>query len=84
MKLRSIFFFITLSAFVLNAQDPNLVLKEVRLKLEKVADYSAQVHIHANIPMIKIDDVNAKVYYKQPNLFKVESKGIAILPMPKL
>ena len=82
MKLRSIFFlvFTAISALVLRAQDPNLLLKEVRLKLEKVADYSAQVHIHANIPMIKIDDVNAKVYYKQPNLFKVESKGIAILP----
>jgi hypothetical protein len=62
------------------AQDPNALLKEVRLKLEKVTDYSAQVHIHADIPMIKIDDVNAKVYFKQPNLFKVESKGIAILP----
>lgn len=82
MKLRSIFFlvFTAISALVVSAQDPNLLLKEVRLKLEKVADYSAQVHIHANIPMIKIDDVNAKVYYKQPNLFKVESKGIAILP----
>lgn len=82
MKLRSILFlvFVAFAAPVLRAQDPNLLLKEVRLKLEKVADYSAQVHIHANIPMIKIDDVNAKVYYKQPNLFKVESKGIAILP----
>jgi hypothetical protein len=80
MKLRSILFFTAISAFALRAQDPNLILKEVRLKLEKVADYSAQVHIHANIPMIKIDDVKAKVYYKQPNFFKVESKGIAILP----
>jgi flagellar biosynthesis/type III secretory pathway protein FliH len=34
------------------AQDPNALLKEVRLKLEKVTDYSAQVHIHADIPMI--------------------------------
>ncbi|MFM6945586.1 MAG: LolA family protein [Flavobacteriales bacterium] len=82
MKLLPLFLGILIvssTAFV-RAQDPNLLLKEVRLKLEKVSDYSAQVHIHANIPMIKIDDVNAKVYFKQPNLFKVESKGIAILP----
>ncbi|MFM8596559.1 MAG: LolA family protein [Flavobacteriales bacterium] len=82
MKLLSLIFgFLILSATASHwAQDPNLLLKEVRLKLEKVSDYSAQVHIHANIPMIKIDDVNAKVYFKSPNLFKVESKGIAILP----
>lgn len=82
MKILSIFLltFVAISAQPVLAQDPNLLLKEVRLKLEKVTDYSAQVHIHANVPMIKIDDVNAKVYFKQPNLFKVESKGIAILP----
>ena len=82
MKILSIFLFVfvAISAHPVLAQDPNLLLKEVRLKLEKVTDYSAQVHIHANVPMIKIDDVNAKVYFKQPNLFKVESKGIAILP----
>ena len=82
MKILSIFLFVfvAISAQPVLAQDPNLLLKEVRLKLEKVTDYSVQVHIHANVPMIKIDDVNAKVYFKQPNLFKVESKGIAILP----
>lgn len=73
-------FFFTAAGTHFFAQDPNLLLKEVRLKLEKVKDYSAQVHIEANVPMIKIDDVNAKVYFKQPNHFKVESKGIAILP----
>lgn len=75
--------FIVLLLFIqtpLFSQDANAILKEVRLKLEKVQDYSAQVYIHASIPMIKIDDVKAKVYFKQPNLFKVESKGIAILP----
>ena len=80
MRIFSIFYSLVFVACSLLAQDPNALLKEVRLKLEKVTDYSAQVHIHANIPMIKIDDVNAKVFFKQPNLFKVESKGIAILP----
>ena len=63
-----------------SAQDPNELVKAVRLKLEKVTDYSADVHIKAQVPMIKIDEVDAKVFYKQPNQMKVESKGIAILP----
>jgi hypothetical protein len=62
------------------AQDPNELVKAVRLKLEKVKDYTADVHIKAQVPMIKIDEVDAKVYYKVPNQMKVESKGIAILP----
>lgn len=62
------------------AQDPNELVKAVRLKLEKVHDYSADIHIKAQVPMIKIDEVEAKVFYKVPNKIKVESKGIAILP----
>jgi hypothetical protein len=74
--LLSLLFFTQLAS----AQDPNELVKAVRLKLEKVTDYSADVHIKAQVPMIKIDEVDAKVFYKQPNQMKVESKGIAILP----
>ena len=63
-----------------SAQDPNELVKAVRLKLEKVADYAADIHIKAQVPMIKINEVDAKIFYKQPNQMKVESKGIAILP----
>ena len=79
MKL--FFFLTTLFIFQMaSAQDANELVKAVRLKLEKVQDYSADIHIKAQVPMIKIDEVDAKIYYKQPNLMKVESKGIAILP----
>jgi hypothetical protein len=71
--------FMLLWQFV-SAQDPNELVKAVRLKLEKVKDYSADVHIKAQVPMIKIDEVDAKIFYKEPNQMKVESKGIAILP----
>jgi hypothetical protein len=77
------YFFIICFLFVtvgLNAQDANELVKAVRIKLEKVTDYSVNVHIKAQVPMIKIDEVDAQVFYKQPNKMKVESKGIAILP----
>ena len=74
------FIFILLTHFISRAQDANELVKAVRIKLEKVTDYSANVHIKAQVPMIKIDEVDAQVFYKQPNQMKVESKGIAILP----
>ena len=74
------FIFILLTHFISRAQDANELVKAVRIKLEKVTDYSANVHIKVQVPMIKIDEVDAQVLYKQPNQMKVESKGIAILP----
>lgn len=73
-------FTVLFSAWLNYAQDPNELVQSVRLKLEKVKDYTSDVHIKALVPMIKIDEVDAKVLYKQPNQMKVESKGIAILP----
>ena len=49
-------------------------------KLESVDDYSADVLIRADIPLIKILPSKAKIYFKKPDKFKVVSKGIAILP----
>jgi outer membrane lipoprotein-sorting protein len=59
---------------------PNQLLNRVYKKLMKTKDYTVDVKIKSDIPMIKIMPVNAKLYFKQPNLFKIESTGIAILP----
>jgi outer membrane lipoprotein-sorting protein len=62
------------------AQTPNQVLNAVYQKLMKVNDYSVEANIRSDIPLIKIMPVNAKIYFKQKDKFKVESKSIAILP----
>jgi hypothetical protein len=59
---------------------PNQLLNKVYKKLMKTKDYTVDVKIKSDIPMIKIMPVNAKLYFKQPNLFKIESTSIAILP----
>jgi len=61
-------------------KSPNQLLRGVYIKLMKVKDYSVEVNIKADIPLIKILPVHAIVYFKQPDKIKVESKGIAILP----
>ena len=55
-------------------------LNKVITKLNTVKDYSVDVEVKADIPMIKILPSKAKVYFKQKDKFKVVSKGIVILP----
>ena len=79
MKLFSIYILLLFS-FCAHGQDAQSLLNKVVNKMEGVADYSANVQIIADIPLIKILPSNAKIYYKKPDKFKVVSKGIAILP----
>lgn len=68
-----------LSAFVAT-ESPKQMLTAVLTKLKKVQDYSVSAHIKADIPMIKALPVDAKIYFKQKDKLKVESKSIVILP----
>jgi outer membrane lipoprotein-sorting protein len=79
MKTFLSLFFIVLST-VSSAQDANALLNKVISKLNSVEDYTVQANIKADIPMIKILPSQAKIYFKQKDKFKVESKGISILP----
>ncbi len=63
-----------------NAQMANDLLTKVVAKLNTVKDYTATANVTADIPMIKILPSKAKIYFKQKDKFKVEAKGIVILP----
>jgi outer membrane lipoprotein-sorting protein len=81
--MKAIFtFFLFLCSFSAFSQevDANAVIQQVVQKLNSVKDYSVDANIKANIPLIKILPVNASIYFKQKDKFKVVSKGIAILP----
>ena len=69
--------FVALGSF---AQKPENVLEKITKKLDGVKDYTVNAHIDADIPMIKIMPSKAKIYFKQKDKFKIESKGITILP----
>lgn len=72
------FFLFTLSA---TAQtDANKILRGVYGKLQKAKDYTVDVNVKVDMPFIRMMPVNAKIYYKQKDKFKVESKSIAIVP----
>lgn len=70
-----------LSVVPLNAQnDANGMLRLVYGKMQKAKDYSVQAHIKVDMPFIRMVPVNVKLYFKQKNKFKVESKSIALVP----
>lgn len=62
------------------AQDASQTIQQLTAKMNRVKDYSVKVLIRSEIPLIKIFPVNATIYYKQTDKFRIISKGIAILP----
>jgi outer membrane lipoprotein-sorting protein len=79
MKSVLLFVFI-LSGVVGFGQTAEEILKGVIDKIDLVEDYQADVQIKAAIPFNKAPITYSNIYFKQKDKFKVESKGIAILP----
>jgi outer membrane lipoprotein-sorting protein len=65
---------------VLPAQSAQAVLNGVYKKFQKVKDYQADANVRVDIPFLKMMPINAKVYFKQKDKFRVVSTSIAILP----
>ena len=72
-------FALTHSVFA-QEESANSILNNVYLKIQKVNDYTASAHIKVDLPFLKMLPINAKVYFKKKDKFKVDSKSIAILP----
>ena len=80
-KFILVFVFISLFVAPSFAQNnANGILRAVYNKLQKAKDYSVQVNIKIDMPFIRMLPVEAKIYFKQKDKFKVESKSIAIVP----
>jgi hypothetical protein len=85
MKYYRTVFTLCLIAFIyvpcLQAQyDANMLLKEVSATMQKANDYSVKAHIRVDMPFIRILPVDVKIFFKQPDKFKVESESIAVVP----
>jgi len=81
IRLFGLFLFVSLSLNSIQAQEnANTILHAVYAKVQKAKDYSVDVNIKVDMPFIRMLPVAAKIYYKQKDKFKVESKSIAIVP----
>jgi hypothetical protein len=62
------------------APTANLLLHSIYAKLQKAHDYTVQANIKVDMPFIRMLPIDAKIYFKQKDKFKVESKSIAVVP----
>ena len=71
-----------LSSALMPAQnkDPKKMVDDVIKKFSKVRDYEVDATIKLDMSFIKVPDMKAKVYFKQPDKYKYESDGFAMLP----
>jgi len=60
--------------------DVGLLLRNVRARFEKVHDYKADLRAELDIPGVRIPSMEATVYFKRPDKFRVVSERFAMLP----
>jgi outer membrane lipoprotein-sorting protein len=72
------------SVFMINhlfGQEEKELIKKVRVKLDRVDNYTAQGKMKIDVSFIDAPESKVMVYYKKPDKFKVKKNGgISILP----
>ncbi len=60
--------------------DPKTLIRELNKKFNMVSDYTAHVDMKFDIPGVKMNRMSGKVFFKQPDRFRIRTKGIFFLP----
>lgn len=65
----------------MEAQDVKELLQKVKLKYDKVIDYTAVAKMKTNVIFIKAPVATVKVYYKKPDKLKIKNEsGVSFIP----
>lgn len=78
--LLSVIFLFTFNSLMSQNETGNQLLNKVYRKIQKANDYSVTANIKVDMPFIKMLPIDVKIYFKQKDKFKVESKSIALIP----
>ena len=78
-KLIIVLFFIAGGLFA-QETNPQKILDKVKEKFSVVKDYQVDLKIKLDVSFLKMPESKAKVYFKQPDKFKFDSEGFAMLP----
>lgn len=64
-----------------SGQDVNVLVQNVRIKLDKVNDYEASGKMKTNVAFLKVPIANVRIYYKKPGKLKIKNeKGFSFIP----
>jgi outer membrane lipoprotein-sorting protein len=67
-------------AIFCQSKDPYAILNKVKENFERVKDYQVEALIKVNMEFLKVPDMKATIYFKQPDKVKMDSKEFAMLP----
>ena len=81
MKIRTGFYTIFLfSTIVASPELIRRVIEKTSYEFEKVKDFEAKMSVALKVPGLRMPNKEYKVYFKQPNKFKANTKGFGVLP----
>jgi len=83
-KFLLLFFVLCGSNLFAQTKDAEKILDAVKKKFDAVRDYEVDVSIKLDFEFVKMPDTKAKIYFKQPDKVKIDSKGFAMLPKQSL
>ncbi len=61
-------------------KDADVILNRVKENFNRVKDYQVGVKIKVDVDFIKVPDMKAQLYFKQPDKLQLDSEGFAMLP----
>jgi len=62
------------------ATNPDVIIKNLKEAFSKVKDYSVDADIKVDASFIKVPEMKAKIFYKQPDKTHIQSTGFAMIP----
>ncbi len=60
--------------------NPDVIIKNLKDAFAAVKDYSVEANIKVDASFIKVPDMKAKIFFKQPDKVHIQSDGFAMLP----
>jgi outer membrane lipoprotein-sorting protein len=79
-KTNSFLLLLVLLTFKVSSQNPRELLHQVQNKLNRANNYKVDIKIKVDLPFISMLPINTKLYFKQKNKLKIDTKSIAIMP----
>ena len=68
-------------AWSCSAQEVNLIVQEIRNRLDQVKSYESNAIIKTNVSFLKVPQAKVKVYFKQPDKIRIRNEsGISLIP----
>jgi outer membrane lipoprotein-sorting protein len=71
---------ILITASIFPQKDPDAILNKVVNNFKKINDYEVGVKIKIDVEFLKVPDMEARIFYKQPDKLHIESESFALLP----